>query len=822
MQLQTNPQLELATDFVQYTNQNIFLTGKAGTGKTTFLKNLKTFSPKRMVVVAPTGVAAINAGGVTIHSFFQISFGPQIPHDPNQPRKVEVAANGGVSAGIKRFSKEKINIIRSIDLLVIDEISMVRADLLDAIDEVLRRYRNRNLPFGGLQLLMIGDLQQLSPIVKDDEWSLLKGYYETAYFFSSRALKLAGFVPIELRQIFRQNDEAFINLLNRIRENNTDDFTLQQLNNRYIPDFESRDEEGYITLTTHNYQSQKINQSKLESLKTALYRFKANILDDFPEYMYPTDEMLELKVGAQVMFVKNDSSPLKLFYNGKIGKITSIENNRVVVKCPDDNHSIEVIPVEWQNAKYKLNEETQEIDEDVVGQFIQFPLKLAWAITIHKSQGLTFEKAIIDARQSFAHGQVYVALSRCKTLDGLVLRTPIETYSVKNDTTVIGFSKNVESNQPNREQLKASRKAYQMQLLNELFGFKHLYHQLTYSLKLLEEHRDSIVGNLYDHMKFMLIPIQTDMIAVAEKFSNQLKQLTFEMDNPEENKAFQERIQKAATYFLDKLNRSVEHPLSNASFETDNKATRKTISESFDKLMKEIEVKKACLQEVLNGFYLKKFLEVKAKATIEMPFRSIKNKTLSDDFAELKYPMFYHELRRWRTGKAAEMGVVIARILSQKTMLDIANTLPATRLEMKAIKGMGGVKLKSFGKEILALCINFRKMEGLEIPMGTEKELEKISLSTYEISLKLFKEGKTIRKIAIERQLATSTIESHLSRFLLSGELELEQLVEPDRIATIQKIFTENPNLTASEARLKLGDEYSYGEIRMVLMKSEK
>jgi energy-coupling factor transporter ATP-binding protein EcfA2 len=293
---QTNPQLKLAFDFLQYTNENVFLTGKAGTGKTTFLHNLKKLSPKRMVVVAPTGVAAINAGGVTIHSFFQISFGPQIPQDPNKPRTVEVSSDGSVSAGIKRFSKEKINIIRSLDLLVIDEISMVRADLLDAIDEVLRRYKNKYLPFGGLQLLMIGDLQQLAPVVKEDEWEILKNYYETCYFFSSRALKQSRFISIELIEIFRQSDINFIELLNKVRENKVDTETLELLNRRYQPNFNPPDSEGYITLTTHNYQSQQINDSKLGRLTTHLYKFKATVEGDYPEYAYPTDFILSLNV----------------------------------------------------------------------------------------------------------------------------------------------------------------------------------------------------------------------------------------------------------------------------------------------------------------------------------------------------------------------------------------------------------------------------------------------------------------------------------------------------------------------------------------------
>ena len=440
MQYESNPQLELAFDFLQYTNQNIFLTGKAGTGKTTFLKNLKRLSPKRMVVVAPTGVAAINAGGVTIHSFFQMPFGPQIPQNPDQQKPVTVSPEGNVAAGIKRFSREKINIIRSLDLLVIDEISMVRADILDGIDEVLRRYKNRYKPFGGVQLLMIGDLQQLAPVVKEDDWAILKSYYDTCFFFSSHSLKRSKFVGIELNHIFRQSDQRFIDLLNKVRENRMDTPALQELNQRYIPGFNPEEKQGYITLTTHNYQSQQINESKLSRLKTKSYRFKAEVQGEFPEYSYPTDPELELKVGAQVMFVKNDTE--KRFYNGKIGKITGIEDDLVNVLCPGETFPIEVERTEWQNSKYTLNDTTQEIQEDVIGTFTQFPLKLAWAITIHKSQGKTFDKVIIDiGNGTFSSGQLYVALSRCRTFDGIILKRRIYRRHVWLDRRVVEWGR---------------------------------------------------------------------------------------------------------------------------------------------------------------------------------------------------------------------------------------------------------------------------------------------------------------------------------------------------------------------------------------------
>jgi GTPase SAR1 family protein len=817
MQYQSNPQLELAFNFLQYTNQNIFLTGKAGTGKTTFLRNLKKQSPKRMVVVAPTGVAAINAGGVTIHSFFQMSFGPQIPVAPDQQRQVAVPADGNVAAGIKRFSREKINIMRSLDLLVIDEISMVRADILDGIDEVLRRYKNRYKPFGGVQLLMIGDLQQLAPVIKDDEWQILKPYYDTCFFFSSHALKRSKFIGIELTHIFRQSDQRFIDLLNKVRENRMDTATLQELNQRYIPGFNPDEKEGYITLTTHNYQSQQINDSKLAKLSTKSHRFKAVVQGEFPEYSYPTDLDLELKVGAQVMFVKNDISAEKRFYNGKIGKIISIGDDEIEVRCPGDSESIEVEKAEWQNAKYSLNETTQEIDEEVIGTFTQFPLKLAWAITIHKSQGLTFEKAIIDARASFAHGQVYVALSRCKTLEGLVLSSPIADFSVKNDTTVIQFSDDVERNQPGLAELEKSRKEYVQQLLAELFDFKPMQRQIHYLQKLWEEHSVQLLGTLKTQLQSITQPLQTELIEVGGKFENQIRQLIAIAPNAEENEQLQERVKKASDYFSGKLLNMVEEPFSAATFDTDNKAIRKSFNEAADKLRKEIHTKKVCLDLCKNGFDIKTYLETKSKAAIEIPETGQKSHSSGSSSSFTMYPEFYTRLKKWRDEKAHVLNVEIRRVLPQKTLHEIVQTLPASRAELKAVKGMGGTRMQQFGKEILELVFAFRRQKGMDLPVEAEKEVKQAGLSSQETSFELFKSGKTIPEVAVQRGMAVSTIEGHLAQFIGTGELQLNQVVDPKKSKAILNYIEKHKTRGMNEIRAGLGNDYSYSEIRFVI-----
>lgn len=356
-----NPEQKLALGFLQYTSENVFLTGNAGTGKTTFLRNLKKHSPKRMVVLAPTGVAAINAGGVIIHSFFQMPFGPWVP-DTSAERISNAQSDKNTSGKYHKFSHEKLNIIRSLDLIVIDEISMVRADLLDGIDEQLRRLRRDDKPFGGVQLLMIGDLQQLPPVTKDEEWEILKNYYNTPFFFGSKALQQSKYVTIELKKIYRQTDQKFIDLLNRIRYCDKSPDTLAQLNRRYQPGI-NLDTEGCIILTTHNSQAKRINEERMRKLPGILYKFTAKIEGEFPEYSYPTDFELEIKTGAQVMFIRNDSSPDKRFFNGKIGQVDAIENGMIYVKCQDDNEIVKVGPEKWENIKYGIDHDTKEIVE---------------------------------------------------------------------------------------------------------------------------------------------------------------------------------------------------------------------------------------------------------------------------------------------------------------------------------------------------------------------------------------------------------------------------------------------------------------------------
>jgi len=819
-----NPQLKLAFDFVQLTNTNIFLTGKAGTGKTTFLRNLKTLSPKRMIVVAPTGVAAINAGGVTIHSFFQMHFGPHIPGQDEQPDLFKPGNPRVNPEQARKFNREKINIIRSLDLLIIDEISMVRADLLDAVDEVLRRYKDRYRPFGGVQLLMIGDLQQLAPVVKEDELEMLRPYYQTLFFFGSRALQKTAFKTIELKHIYRQRDEVFINLLNKVRDNNIDKLALDDLNKRFIPGFNPHEDEGYITLTTHNYQSQAINEAKLNKIARRAHIFNAVIQGDFPEYSYPADFELVVKIGAQVMFVKNDVSREKLFYNGKIGKITSIEKDIIYVKCEGDETSIPVEQAEWQNNKYSINEETKEITETEIGKFIQYPLKLAWAITIHKSQGLTFEKAIIDANAAFAHGQVYVALSRCKTFEGLVLSSPISQVCIKSDTSVLGFSHEAEQNQPGEAELLASKIAYQQTLLVELLDFTPLQRRLNFCLKIIKENTSVLLPAFVETFSMMNTNLDAELAGVSTKFKPHIGQFLSQQPEIETNEPLQERIKKASLYFEEKINLHVCKVLQNLEIETDNKAVRKSLKESIENLFQEAFIRSACFKSCQSGFYIKTYLDTKAKASIEKVQLKPESKAwVPEGFAKstahgdlLKY------LKVWRSLTAESEEVPLFMVLPQVSLYEIVEYLPVNNSELKKINGIGKKKLAKYGGEILAIVRNYLKISDEKL---TESELPEDDLplsekpekgKTQRISFEMFQSGKTIPQIALERSFAVSTIEGHLSTYVRKGELKVEEFVSPEKFKLISEYFAQNENVTISEAKSVLGNDISFGELRMV------
>ena len=731
--MEQNSELALAWQFIENTGTHLFLTGKAGTGKTTFLRKLKRESPKRMVVIAPTGIAAINAGGVTIHSFFQIPFAPYVPES-------SFSTNGQATYRF-RFGKEKINIIRSMDLLVIDEISMVRADLLDAVDEMLRRYRDRHKPFGGVQLLMIGDLQQLAPVVKDEEWQMLKKYYDTPYFFSSRALKQTEYCTIELKTVYRQSDGAFLDLLNRIRENHCDPQVLEALNRRYLPDFQPRKEEGYIRLVTHNYQAQRINNYELEQLPGRSYAFRATIDGKFPEYSYPTDELLELKKGAQVMFVKNDSSGEHRYYNGMIGEVTDLSADSIEVRAKDSTVAFLLQEEEWANAKYVLDEESKEIVEDIEGTFRQFPLKLAWAITIHKSQGLTFERAIIDASSSFAHGQTYVALSRCKTLEGLVLSAPLSAKAVISDRAVDRFTEEARRNEPDEDRFHSLQRTYFHELLSGLFDFRPLEQSLQRYVRLIDEHLYKLYPKQLAAYKAEAERFHEKVVIVAQKFGMQYNRLIDAAQNYAMDETLQERIAAGAGYFKKEMEPQYLVLIKERVLATDNKELKKQLNTAKEELNTLFLLKDDLLAYVIaHGFRTAEYLRQKAILSIgdsalsgkedlkrrglldavEKNIRERKKKESATPAVQVPsdvlHPELYDRLVAWRNSEASRLGLPVYTVIQQKAILGISNLLPADKAMLVRIPYFGKKGVEKYGDIILEMVHGYRKEKGLAEP----------------------------------------------------------------------------------------------------------
>lgn len=606
-----NDEMNLAWQFVEGTNVSVFLTGKAGTGKTTFLRKMKELAPKRMVVVAPTGVAAINAKGATIHSFFQLSPGVHVPGMQEAEKK-----------GRSRFfqmGKEKKNILRTLDLLIIDEISMVRCDLLDAIDGVLRQYKDRNLPFGGVQLLMIGDLQQLAPVATDQEWELLSPHYESPYFFSSKALKAINYVTIELKHVYRQSDEHFVGLLAKVRDGLIDNDVQTELGARYLPQFRPPQNEGWIRLTTHNYMAQRYNETQLAMLPGDLQLYTAKVKGNFPEPMYPADMQLGLKVGAQVMFIKNDPSNEHLYYNGKIGTVVGASAKSVTVQCPGEQKAITVSPQEWENMRYTIDEQTKEIREEVDGTFIQYPLRLAWAITVHKSQGLTFDHAVLDINDAFAHGQVYVALSRCRSLEGLVLARPLQFGSLQKDTQVDSFiHSSLEAAQHTSSHLDEMRYLYFRQLLDEQFDFRRMMIEYNYLLRIVDEHLYSQQPHYFTLLKDTRAKMSEKVLEVAEKFQAQRQRLLTEavrisVADYSTNEVLQQRIRAAAKYFHEQLLAIFVPVMNKGKFSIGNKQVKKQFEGAMDALSLAYRSKMATLKATeKDGFTVKSYLKSKA------------------------------------------------------------------------------------------------------------------------------------------------------------------------------------------------------------------
>lgn len=710
-----NRQLNLAWEIVEETGANLFLTGKAGTGKTTFLKKLREATSKRMIVLAPTGVAAINASGNTIHSFFQLPFAPYVP------------GRGFLTADKKylNVSKQKRRLISSLSLLVIDEISMVRPDMLDAIDAILRRLRNSTLPFGGVQLLLIGDLRQLPPVVKEAEWQHLLEHYASPYFFESHALRKAGFQTVELSVVYRQSDHEFLEILNSIRDGKAGKEILDRLNLRCQPGFNPPDKEGYIRLITHNRNAAAINEARLSALPYEEYSFEAETEGEFPSSAYPAEQTLRLKEGAQVMFIKNDTGANRRYYNGMIGTVSSISEEKICVLPIGGYEVIEVEKAEWENTRYKVEETTKAVVQEAVGVFRQYPLQLAWAITIHKSQGLTFDKAIIDASHSFAPGQTYVALSRCRSLEGLVLDRPVPPNAVITDSGVNAFIGYCEQNSPDTDRVTNLKIQYQFTLLAELFDFEPIRRAYNDFHRNVLEYLVPLFPEIEDDMTAFKNKIESNLCDVGRRFieSYRGRSIADALSNPESG--LTERIKKGCDYFIDTIDRLAAF-IHHLPTDIENQTYALRLNNTCDSLRYLVELKKILLEYHSEyDFSAATYLDAKGRAVLAIE----KSGNLSK--------------RRGRTAKP---------------------------------NPFAGAKVKAEGSP--------QKEPSKEPSKKKPKKPKGYSIfETYN----LFQEGKSISQIAAERKLKESTISTHLSALITMGKLKIEDIVDPETLTLFRK-----------------------------------
>jgi PIF1-like helicase/Helix-turn-helix domain len=718
----TNELTQLAAKYINNTSQHLFLTGKAGTGKTTFLADIRHRTFKTTMVAAPTGIAAINAGGVTLHSLFHLPFGAFFPE--NVPFSGERVNTPQTVLSQFKMNNTKRKLLRELELLIIDEVSMLRADLLDCIDLILRHVRRRKQdPFGGVQLLLIGDLHQLPPVVKGHEWELLSPYYKSIYFFDALALKENSPVYIELEKIYRQSDQQFIDVLNRLRNDDMEESDIEMLNAHHQPNFDSEDDEGYIHVTTHNHKARLVNSQKLAGLKGKAHFFKAEISGDFPESMYPVPKNLELKVGAQVMFIKNDSGDEKRFHNGKIGKVKSLTKDEIVVEC-DNKEEINLEPLNWDNVKYSLNKETEEIEENVAGVFSQFPLQLAWAITVHKSQGLTFDKAILDLSDVFAPGQMYVALSRLRSLDGLVLAAPINKSVFKKNEILSGFSRRKTTSEILEDRMKTDTKSFVKEFITQAYDFGPILQELSWHEMSFKKEEVKSPKQEYLAWTQELITKARALKVVGDKFNIQVADI-LSSDPGKYLSLLGLRLEKAEDYFLPLIGQLTD-----------------------------------AVEEQLKILGQKKRIKGYTKEVKELVFIFSKREKL---------------IQRTRL-----LVTTIAedRILTRE---DLISTYPAPKISLKPI------------------------------------QKKKDKTPTKDVSYNMYKDGKSVEEIAKERGFVNSTILGHLSYFVAKGEIDVGDFLDEEKMKNILVVAEKLDTKSSGEIKSKLGDEYSYVDIKFAL-----
>lgn len=762
--IEKDERFTLAERYVEETGVSVFLTGKAGTGKTTFLKEIVRQTSKRFAVVAPTGVAAINAGGVTIHSFFQLPLCPYLPDVK------ELVTEYQMPERMRSLRKERVRILRTLDLLIIDEISMVRADILDAIDDTLKRYRRNDRPFGGVQLLMIGDIQQLPPVVKESERPYMEQVYSSPFFFNSKVLQRLPFVTVELEKVHRQSDRLFLDILNEVRSGMPGDAALNELNKRLFPGFVPPEDERWIRLTTHNAQADSVNEAKMNALETEEATFEAQIEGIFPENAYPAETQLRLRVGAQVMFVRNDTSGEARYYNGKIATVKKVKPALIVED--ESGESIEVNTERWENIRYGLNEESGEIEGIVEGTFEQVPLRPAWAVTIHKSQGLTFDQVIIDAGAAFSFGQVYVALSRCRTLEGIILTTPITRRCTFTSDEVSTFESSREPAEEARLKLPAMANEYFTSTLCDAFDLqrlRYLYNRVNriYQVNLSNLYPDQAgrfntvgagnaaqVGGMFDSSdgsgKSAPQPFEgiRSLSDTAQKFQKQIRYIAASIHSgaPDDFPLLRERVTKACEYFTTQFRPLASFAAPLTLVEIDDKEVRKAFKAASEEFLAELRFRMTLYETILSeGFSTKAYHKLKTdnelsdarslkalvRSLISTPEKasaskeSIQQAQRPDAVGEPVEPSALRQVREpdgesatytgsihpelaqalvdWRREKYQKDNVPAFMILHQKTLLAIADLAPTTKEELLSVKGFGKSKCEKYGEEILEI-----------------------------------------------------------------------------------------------------------------------
>ncbi|MBW4888990.1 AAA family ATPase [Mucilaginibacter sp. HMF5004] len=684
--MQLEPFHELVLRFIEQTDRPIFLTGKAGTGKTTFLRYIKASVSKNLAIVAPTAVAAINAGGVTIHSFFQVPFGPQVP---------------GNNIEIRQVSQEKDKILKCLDLLIIDEISMVRADTIDYIDTVLRQVKGSSRPFGGVQLLMIGDLYQLPPVYEKD-WPVLQRFYTGPYFFHSLAFQQVAVLTFELTQVYRQKDPVFVDILNDIRNGYANNDMLTRLNAHYRPQLNADEIKDHVTLSTHNKLVDEINQLRLAELDGEAHTFKATITGDFPKEGYPAEEQLLLKTGAQVMFIKNDSSGKKQYYNGRTGRITDISPTSIRLSFLDDGTEFDVNPETWSNVKYALAENDQKVSEANNGSFSQYPLRLAWAITIHKSQGLTFDKAVIDVDSAFAFGQTYVALSRCRSLEGMILKAPVRTENIRTDPAIVRFMQQAIVNVPDARLLEKTIREIEIEVLKDIFDFSVLTDAWQrYKPHLLNG--EPANSALTVHIGQADLQIQNEIRSVGGLFvRKELSALTAGEHNWTDV-TFKTRLQNAAAYFVPKLTALITAIDGFYLAQKSNNLSAEYY-EAMNPFMANLRARTAAFIQLPTAGSTQTILSAIQQAGLRYrPVQKNWNPKPAIPEKEISNPQLYAQLLEWRVKASKERKVLEYALVSDNMLSDITTKLPRTLQELAALKGFSTIKARDLGDDILKL-----------------------------------------------------------------------------------------------------------------------